>query len=63
MYIVTIKLPRNPKHDPHNKIVGECPVSDECTDSTGEHHSTIVMTIEEVEAMQKNVHVTRVEVV
>lgn len=47
MFIVTVKLPKNPKHDPHNKVMGDCPVggiavgsgASMCSDVTGEHHS------------------------
>lgn len=40
--IVTIKLPRNPYHDPKNKQTGLCPINHKvCTDVTGEHHSYI----------------------
>jgi hypothetical protein len=41
--LVTVKLPRDPKHDPHNKVAGLCPVSGfRCTDVTGEHHTVMV---------------------
>lgn len=67
-FIVTIKLARNPKHDPHNKVVDVCPIpgNDEgvCTDSTGEHHSflTIGWTADEVRLKwSDHYHVTRVE--
>jgi len=45
--IVTVRLPRNPKHNPHHKQTGVCPLSmvvkgvTQCTDITGEHHSYI----------------------
>ena len=54
--VVTVKLPRNPKHNPRNKQTGKCPLfrppyryplfkSKEglniCTDITGSHHSYI----------------------
>lgn len=62
MYVVTIKLSKNPKHDPHNKVVGSCPFTSHCTDSTGEHHSTVVDSPEMVEAIRSEYkHVTRVE--
>ena len=42
-FIVTVKLPKNKEHDPHNKKTGPCPVNGEtCTDVTGEHHSFLV---------------------
>lgn len=42
-YIVTVKLPKNPKHDPHNKVIGQCPTNvGICTDVTGEHHSILI---------------------
>ncbi len=52
--IVTLRFPRNPAHDPRNKVTDKCPLSAEnaqvtddcgcfycttCTDATGEHHS------------------------
>lgn len=67
VFLVTIKLPRNPKHNPQNKIVGRCPFSDECTDSTGEHHTGIVSASEQavVEMMYgpegMGHHITRIE--
>lgn len=65
-YVVTIKDPKNPKHNPHNKITGMCSRSDVCTDSTGEHHSFVLETDldpDEVIAALKSAgtHVTRVE--
>ncbi len=42
--IVTLRMPRNPSHDPRNKIIDYCPLSEElaiCTDVTGEHHSYV----------------------
>ncbi len=63
-YIVTIKLPRNPDHDPRNKVTGPCPANPntECTDVTGEHHSVLVETQEQVaELFESHLHVTRAE--
>jgi len=70
--IVTVKLPRNPEHNPREKVVGTCPLShpDEplhCTDVTGEHHSILTttdgMTVNDVKAEweEQGFHVTRVE--
>ena len=66
-YVVTVKLPRNPAHDPRNKVTGLCPVgTGACTDVTGEHHS-YVTTGESIEAVRQSAidagwrHVTRVE--
>lgn len=44
LVLVTIRLPRNADHDPHNKVTGPCPVNDSqpCTDITGEHHTIAV---------------------
>lgn len=66
MYIVTIKLPRNPDHDPKNKITGLCPFSNACSDSTGAHHSFLSSALTEEDARQDAddrgfKHVTRVE--
>jgi hypothetical protein len=70
--IVTVKLQRNPKHNPANKVEGECPLSKQlgvsiyCSDVTGEHHSYIEegKTIAEIEdkAKRKFGHVTRIEI-
>jgi hypothetical protein len=65
MYIVTVKLHKNPAHDPRNKIVSDCRMSHTCTDATGEHHSylTTGRSVEEVTQAAKDAwgHVTRVE--
>ena len=61
MYIVTIKLPKNPAHDPRNKRVGPCPVSTHCTDVTGEHHSLLVSVDELPAIRQRFSHITRIE--
>jgi len=65
--IVTVRLPRNPKHDPQHKVAGRCPLSKTglCTDVTGEHHSYIEtgISLEDIrkKAEQKWGHVTRIE--
>lgn len=62
MLLVTIKLPKNPHHDPSNKVTGPCPVSRVCTDATGEHHTVLVESQEEVEALRERFkHITRIE--
>lgn len=64
--IVTIKLPRNPDHDPKNKKHGKCPIKDEyCTDITGSHHSYLASG-ESLDEITRNAytefgHVTRIE--
>ena len=64
-FIVTVKLPKNPEHDPHNKKTGTCKFSDLCTDVTGEHHSFLYEgdSVEWVRRhwTSKGTHVTRVE--
>lgn len=67
-FIVTVKLPKNPNHDPRNKQTGPCPVSGQpCDDVTGEHHSFLMgtsstITVAEIRAIYaKTWHVTRVE--
>jgi len=74
-YIVTVRLPRNPEHDPKNKKPGVCPLTPgvgryemlwiSCTDVTGEHHSYIEeaesMAEAEAQARIKHHHVTRIE--
>lgn len=59
-FLVTIKLPKNPNHDPHNKVTGQCLLSEVCTDSTGEHHS-ILVTEKGLGDLQSKYHITRVE--
>lgn len=67
--LVTVRLPRNPNHDPHNKITGNCPANlgSICTDSTGEHHTIRVEANTFAEARQFVVetlgfkHITRME--
>lgn len=77
MVLVTVKLPRNPDHDPRNKVMGLCPVNGfRCTDVTGEHHTVVVVApscLTEDEAVayaeivvrraRPNGHITRFEVV
>jgi len=66
--LVTVKLPKNPEHDPRNKKTGPCPMNDGymCTDVTGEHH-TVLWTnsngIFDAEEYFKGLghHVTRIE--
>lgn len=70
--IVTVKLPRNPNHNPRNKQRGICPLFKDkgtfgayCTDTTGEHHSVLIQgdyisKIRE-EAEKKYGHITRIE--
>lgn len=69
-FIVTVKLPKNPKHDPRNKVTGICPATDStwCTDSTGEHHTMLFTApwdtwdVHEVRSFfAEQMHVTRVE--
>ena len=70
-FLVTVKLARNPNHDPKNKKTGQCPVFmlSTCTDMTGEHHSGLVsydgsVTLEQVHAVwSMQYHVTRIETV
>lgn len=66
LYIVTVKLAKNPTHDPKNKVTATCPMGEErCTDTTGEHHSFLVdslLNLEEVrEYFAATYHVTRIE--
>lgn len=68
-FLVTVKLPKNPEHNPRNKKTGPCPVNGKpCTDVTGEHHTFLAelddVTAEDVrEIYQSMYHVTRVETV
>lgn len=73
VFTVTVKLPKNPNHDPHNKVTGVCPLSEDfgaadCTDVTGEHHSITLVTSDKWDATKmkeffvgKGYHVTRIE--
>lgn len=60
--LVTVKLPKNPEHDPRNKKTGLCPVSPTCTDVTGEHHTVVARSAAEVEELREKFgHITRIE--
>ncbi len=65
LYLVTVKAPRNPDHDPRNKITGPCIGDATCTDQTGEHHTYLVEATDRDTAAehgrQHYGHVTRVE--
>lgn len=67
MFLVTVKLPKNPDHNPRNKVTGPCPMGGgHCTDVTGEHHTTWWITNESLQtvlnlARKTYDHVTRVE--
>lgn len=68
MFIITVKMPKNPDHDPKNKVTGKCPVGlGICTDSTGEHHSYLDMESRTIEEAHDNAvslgadHITRIE--
>lgn len=67
IFAVTVKLPKNPDHNPRSKVVNTCPANPDavCTDSTGEHH-TLLWQGESLEAAMRhwhaqNVHITRIE--
>lgn len=61
VFLVTVKLPKDPNHDPDNKVIGKC-INGRCTDSTGEYHTLLFMTPEGVADVENTgVHVTRVE--
>lgn len=75
--IVTVRLPRNPQHNPNCKKIGKCPLfeppftpfemqgSFACTDVTGEHHCYIEYgsDLDDIrrKAEAKFHHVTRIE--
>lgn len=65
IYLVTVKFPNDPNHDPRNKVTGECPLtSGDCTDVTGAHHTMLVEsdgTAESVREEFAHHKVTRVE--
>jgi hypothetical protein len=66
-FLITVKLPKNPDHNPRDKKVGRCPLSSlPCTDVTGEHHSMVrdhvsLTAMEVRDLYQDEYHVTRVE--
>lgn len=66
-YLVTVKMAKNPAHNPKDKKVGRCPAGEgTCTDYTGEHHTFIVRSVKGVEEVlaecrERYGHVTRVE--
>jgi hypothetical protein len=68
-YLVTVRLPKNPEHNPREKKAGPCPVNAKpCSDVTGEHHTFLVdeagETVEEIrEVYSAWFRVTRVETV
>ncbi len=42
-FLVTVRLAKNPEHNPREKKTGPCPVNGKlCTDVTGEHHTFLV---------------------
>lgn len=61
LLIITVKLPRNPNHDPRNKQTGGCKYSRNCTDVTGEHHSFLGTQVDVDSLKAEGVHITRVE--
>ncbi len=66
-YLITVKLPKNPEHNPKRKQTGPCPVNGEpCSDVTGEHHTILIRTGRSLTdvaqwASTKYGHTTRVE--
>lgn len=71
MYLVTVKMPKNPDHNPRDKKTGPCPVNEKpCSDVTGEHHTFLAsldddLSVEDVRDIyrQCDYWVTRVETV
>jgi hypothetical protein len=64
IWLVTVKLDKNPTHNPRKKQTGPCPLTGkDCTDVTGEHHTKLVIaaTEEKVRYMYKHYHITRIE--
>lgn len=67
-YAVTVKIPKNPEHDPRNKREGWCPVDGGfCSDVTGEHHTLLVEapnpSLARAALSQDIEHITRIELV
>jgi len=75
--IVTVKLPRNPSHNPRDKKKGICPLFEVdrikfmepriCTDITGSHHSFIAEGDSEKDIIKEVTyrfgHITRIEII
>lgn len=72
-YLVTVKLPKNPAHNPRDKKVAACPAmkgpgrAAVCTDHTGEHHTILVNSTRSSSAVAEWAretygHVTRIEI-
>lgn len=68
MWLVTVKLPRHPDHDPSNKQAGVCPLSlvigrshRSCGDTLGQHHTVLVESASTVRELREKFHITRVE--
>src|SRR5688500_19844453 len=50
-FAVTVKLSKNPRHNPRDKKTALCPVTyGTCTDATGDHHTLIVTGVGSVKA-------------
>jgi len=68
-WIATVRLDKNPDHDPRNKVTGACPIGmgGTSTDVTGEHHSVLVNATNVEEARKAVIaatgihHITRIE--
>lgn len=64
-WLVTVKVQPSPTHKPWAKETGPCPVAPEkqCTDRTGAHHTVIAWatTLEEVQQLLSEFHITRIE--
>lgn len=71
LFLITVKVEKNPDHNPRDKKTGPCPVNGKpCTDVTGEHHTFMDsldddLSPEDVREIYQGIysHITRVEVV
>jgi hypothetical protein len=64
MWLVTVKLTSEQKHNPQQKQTGLCPIFPHgaCTDVTGAHHTVARSgSREEVESEFEGLHITRLE--
>lgn len=65
VFIVTVKRPKTPGHDPQAKKTGPCPFSPECDDVTGQHHTFLARGRDAAQVRayweSQGEHVTRVE--
>jgi hypothetical protein len=66
-FIVTVRVPPDPSHNPQDKKTGQCGYSKRCTDVTGPHHSFLESAPSEsvlrrrIRTRNKLLRITRIE--